>query len=117
MQGNENTSMWSPLAFKFKSCMWRTCNEGSFLIFWGSTPTHFLSRVRVVVCNAIGLLRSWELQEDINWALQREANVMFNLIAGFRHQICFVDEILTPKDNCTVATVRLARTSHSLMKS
>jgi short-subunit dehydrogenase involved in D-alanine esterification of teichoic acids len=76
-----------------------------------------LPRVRVVVCNAIGLLRSWELQEDINWALQREANVMFNLIAGFRHQICFVDEILTPKDNCTVATVRLARTSHSLMKS
>jgi len=52
--------------------------------------------VRVVVCNAIGLLRSWEPKETENWAMQREANVFANLIAGFGHQKCFVDEILTP---------------------
>jgi hypothetical protein len=95
-QGDENTSMWSPLAFKFKSWMWRTCNEGPFLNFWGSIPVDFLPHVRVVVCNAIELLRSWEPQEDNNWAMQRETNVMANVIAGFGHQKCFVDEILTP---------------------
>jgi hypothetical protein len=95
-QGNQNTSMWSPLAFKFKSWMWRTCNEGCFLNFWGSIPVGFLPHVRVVVCNAIELLRSWEPQEDNNWAMQRETNVMANLIAGFGHQKCFLDEILTP---------------------
>jgi hypothetical protein len=76
--------------------MWRTCNEGPFLNFWGSVPVHFLPHVRVVVCNAIELLRSWEPREEKNWAMQRETNVMANLIAGFGHQKCFVDEILTP---------------------
>jgi hypothetical protein len=85
-----------PLAFKFKSWMRRTCNERPFLMFWGSIPVAFLPHVRVVVCNAVELLRSWEPQEDKNWAMQRETNVMANVIAGFGHQKCFVDEILTP---------------------
>jgi hypothetical protein len=96
VQGDENTSLWFPLAWKFKSWMWRTCNEGSFLNFRGSIPVGFLPHVRVVVCNAIELLRSWEPQENKKWAMQRETYVMANLIAGFGHQKCFVDEILTP---------------------
>ena len=96
VQGNENTRTWTLLAGKFKSWMWRTCNEGPFLNFGGSIPLTFSRHVRVVVCNAIELLRSWEPKENENWAMQREANVMASLIAGFGHQKCFVDEILTP---------------------
>jgi hypothetical protein len=96
VQGNENTRMWTPLAAKFKSWMWRTCDQGPLLNFWGSIPDFMLPHTRVVLCNAIELLRSWEPQENKNWALQREAGVMTNLIAGFAHQKCFVDEILTP---------------------
>jgi hypothetical protein len=93
---SENIEKWSVLALKFKSWMWRTFNEGPSLNFGGSIPVGFLPHVRVVVCNAIDLLRSWEPRENDNWAVQRETNVMATLIAGFGNQKCFVDEILTP---------------------
>jgi hypothetical protein len=96
VMGRENTRQWSPLASKFKSWMLKTCNEGPSLNFRGSIPVRFLPHLQIVVCNAIELLRSWEPQESDNWAMQREASVMTNLIAGFGHQKCFVDEILTP---------------------
>jgi hypothetical protein len=92
----ENIKSWLVLAGKFKSWMWRTCNEGPSLNFGASIPARFVPHVSVVVANAIGLLRSWEPQEKDNWAMQREANVMATAIAGFGHQQCFVDEILTP---------------------
>jgi hypothetical protein len=66
----------------------------TFSQFSGLNSCPFLTAL--VVCNAIELLRSWEPQESDNWAMQREASVMTNLIAGFGHQKCFVDEILTP---------------------
>jgi hypothetical protein len=96
VMGRGNTRQWSPLASKFKSWMLKTCNEGPSLNFRGSIPGRILPHLRIVVCNAIELLRSWEPQESDNWAMQREAAVMTNLIAGFGHQKCFADEILTP---------------------
>jgi hypothetical protein len=61
----------------------------------GSIPIEMVPHVHVVVRNAIELLRSWEPQENNNWAMLREADVMANLIAAFGHQKCYVDEILT----------------------
>ena len=93
--GMENIKTWDPLTGKFKSWMWRTCNEGPDLNFWGSIPARWLPNVHVVVHNAIELLQSWEPQEDSNWMMLREAIVLANLIAGFAHQKCFVGEMLT----------------------
>jgi hypothetical protein len=96
VQGFENVTGWLILAGKFKSWMWRSSNEGPGLDFLGSIPVRMRPNVHVAVRNAIELLQSWEPQESNNWAMQREATVMSNLIAGFGHQKCFVDEIMTP---------------------
>jgi hypothetical protein len=92
----KNVIAWDKLAGKFKSWMWRSSNEGPDLNFSGSIPVEILPNVHVAVRNAIELLQSWEPQEIDDWAMQREASVMTNLIAGFGHQKCFVDEIMTP---------------------
>jgi len=103
VQGYENVKIWDEQAGKFKSWMWRTCNEGPDLNFRGSIPVFMLPHVHIVLRNAIELLRSWEPQENDNWSLQLEAHVMANLISGFSHQKCFVDEILAPgADHCYV---------------
>jgi hypothetical protein len=97
VEGFENVNEWVVFAGKFKSWMWRSSNEGPGLNFAESIPAHMCwPNVNVAVRNAIELLQTWEPQDIDNWAMQREATVMVNLIAGFGHQKCFVDEIMTP---------------------
>jgi hypothetical protein len=50
----ENIRNWLVLAGKFKSWMWRTCNEGPSLNFAGCIPARFVPHVAVVgQCNLI----------------------------------------------------------------
>jgi hypothetical protein len=90
VRGMENVRVWEVVAW-----MWQCCNKGPDLNFSGSIP-RMLPYVNVVVHNAIQLLQSWEPQMNDNWAMQREATVLVELICGFGHQKCFVDAILSP---------------------
>ena len=96
VRGMENVRVWEVAARKFTSWMRRCCSEGPDLHFSDSIPLKTLPHVHVVVHHAIQLLQSWEPQQNDNWAMQREATVLVELIAGFGHQQCFVDAILTP---------------------